>query len=321
MSGSGRLVQANPPRGPTPKSCIRRHSSPLQSCVIDFWAALASVFNAVPIPCRVDRMSNTRGPSGERNSNSRGPDPDLWRVGEADHEIASLRDALDEHLRSLEAPPPPPHSRQYTPPSSGYSYHSAGSQISSRGSSESHRSGVVVFAAITGLFLGAVVSIFMVGFQRAKTPVVTSQNSPQASSSPVASPQPKQASPTPSRETAAPAESRGEAERTEGRSDVGSTADAPPASTANVRWQACLDQDRREAEPPQPGETWWPVVGPSNSLDDARRHCRADAFINRSGNAQISSFRDRDTAMAFAEQLTQDSSHPWRFWVGDPSVR
>jgi hypothetical protein len=166
-----------------------------------------------------------------------------------------------------------------------------------------------------------VVSISMVGFQRAKTPVVSSQNLPQASGSPVATPQPKQVSNAPSRESAAPAASRQDAERTEGPRDAGSNAEAPSEATAAVRWQACLDQDRRDAEPPQPGETWWPVVGPSDSLDDARRHCRADAFVNRSGNAQISSFRDRDTATAFAEQLTQDSSHPWRFWVGDASVR
>lgn len=120
MSGSGRLGQAKPPREPTPNPCIRRNSSSLQSCVVDFWAALALVFNAVPFPCRVDRMNNTRGPSGERNSNSRDPDPDSWRVDEADHEIASLRNALAEHLRSLEDPQPPPSSPKYTPPSSGY---------------------------------------------------------------------------------------------------------------------------------------------------------------------------------------------------------
>lgn len=153
------------------------------------------------------------------------------------------------------------------------------------------------------------------------TPVATSQNPPPASGRPVASPYPKQVSTTPSPESAVPAASRRAAERTEGPSDGGSSAEAPPESTAAVRWQACLDQDRRDVEPPQPGETWWPVVGPSDSLDDARRHCRADAFINRSGNAQISSFRDRETASAFAEQLSQDSSHPWRFWIGDASVR
>ena len=266
-------------------------------------------------------MNNTRGLSGDRNSNSRDPDPAPWRDGEADHEIVSLRNALAEHLRSLEDPQLPPSSPKYIPPSSGYSYHPADSQISTRGSSESNRSGVVVFAAITGLFVGAVVSIAMVGFQRAKTPVVSSQNSPQVLSGPVTSPQPKQVSPTPSRETATPVASRGEADRSDGPANASSNAEAPPETTAVVRWQACLDQDRRDAEPPQPGETWWPVVGPRDSLDDARRHCRDDAFINRSGNAQISSFRDRETATAFAAQLTSDSTHPWRFWVGESSVR
>jgi hypothetical protein len=266
-------------------------------------------------------MSNTSDPSEKGNLNSRGPDPDAWGVGEADNEIASLRNALDEHLRSLEAPQPPPVSSKYKPPSSGYSYHPADSQSSIRGSSDHNRSGVVAFAAITGVVLGAVVSISMVGSQRAMSPIVSPLNTPQVSGSPVASPEPKQLSTTPSRASASPAATRGEAERTEGPRDVASNVEAPPESTATVRWQACLDQDRRDAEPPQPGETWWPVVGPSDSLDDARRHCRADAFINQSGNAQVSSFRDRDTASAFAEQLSQDSSHPWRFWVGDPSVR
>ena len=266
-------------------------------------------------------MSNNRDPSGQRHSNSRGPDPDPCSVGDSENEIANLRHALDEHLRSLEAPQPPLGSHKYSAPISGSSYHSAESKISTRGSSDSNRWGVVAFAALAGIALGAVVSLSIVGSQRAKTPGVTSQNPSQASSNPIASPQPKQVLATPSRETVAPAASRGDAEPTEVPRDVGSNAEAPPQSTATVRWQACLDQDRRDADPPQPGETWWPVVGPRNSLDDARRYCRADAFINRSDNAQISSFRDRDTATAFAEQLSQDSSHPWRFWVGEPSVR
>lgn len=301
---------------------VRSAISPIQPRVIDFWFALASVFYTAPILCRVDQMSSTTDPPGKRNPTGRSPeDPDPWRDGEADNEIASLRNALDEHLRSLEDPQPPPSSHKSTHPSPEYSYHPPESKSSARGSSDSNRSGVVVFAAITGIVIGAVVSISMVGSQRAKTPIVTSQNPPEAESSPITSPQPKQVSPTPPRETTAPAASSGEAEQTDYRSDAGSNAQAPPESTAAVRWQACLDQDRRDADPPQPGETWWPVVGPSNSLDDARRHCRSDSFINQSGNAQISSFRDRQTATAFAEQLSQDSSHPWSFWVGDASVR
>jgi hypothetical protein len=103
--------------------------------------------------------------------------------------------------------------------------------------------------------------------------------------------------------------------------------ESPPPSIqtletrSNALWQACIDENGQTGAPPQPGETWWPVVGPGNSLSDARRHCRPDAFINRNGNAQISSFRDQETASAFAERLSQDSSHPWRFWVGDPSTR
>lgn len=266
-------------------------------------------------------MRNTSDPSGKRNPNRRGPDPDAWRGSEDDNEIASLRNALDEHLRSLETPLPPPISRKYTPPSSGYSYHPPDSQSLTRVSSDVNRSGIVAFAAVTGLVLGAAIPISLVVLERSKTAVGTSQNPPQAPSSPVAPPQSTQVSTAPSRLPTAPEASRREPEGTEGGLGVGSDAGASPESTAAVRWQACLEQDRSEAESPQPGETWWPVVGPSDSLEDARRHCRADAFINLSGNAQISSFRDRDTATAFAERLTQDSSHPWRFWVGDASVR
>lgn len=266
-------------------------------------------------------MSHTSGPSGKHNPNRRGPDPDPSRVGEADHEIASLRHALDEHLRSLDAPQASRAGNQHTPSSTGHSFNPGDRLISTRAINKSKQSGCVAVAAVAGLVLGAAVSISLLSLERGMTPVATSQNPPPASGRPVASPYPKQVSTTPSPESAVPAASRRAAERTEGPSDGGSSAEAPPESTAAVRWQACLDQDRRDVEPPQPGETWWPVVGPSDSLDDARRHCRADAFINRSGNAQISSFRDRETASAFAEQLSQDSSHPWRFWIGDASVR
>jgi hypothetical protein len=266
-------------------------------------------------------MSNTSGPSGERNPTGRGTDPASWRDREADNEIANLRNALDEHLRNLDTSQPPPGSHKSTTSSPAYSYHQADSESTGGASSDGKRSGIVAFAAVTGLVLGAAVTISLASLERSETVVGTVQTPPQAPSSPVETPQPKQVSTAPSRESAAPDASRREPERTEGGPAVGSNAEARPESTAAVRWQACLDQDRRDAEPPQPGETWWPVVGPSESLDDARRHCRADAFINRSGNAQISSFRDRDTATAFAEQLTQDSSHQWRFWVGDASVR
>jgi len=92
-----------------------------------------------------------------------------------------------------------------------------------------------------------------------------------------------------------------------------------PAQTG--QWQACVDYSSTDGPPPQAGETWWPVVGPAEALDASRQHCRGDAFTNASGNAQIASFRDRETATAFAQQLTSDSSHPYSFWVGDPTVR
>lgn len=95
----------------------------------------------------------------------------------------------------------------------------------------------------------------------------------------------------------------------------------PPAPSNTATWQACVDYASDGGAPPQQGETWWPVVGPAEALAASREHCRGDAFSNASGNVQVASFRDRSTAAAFAEQLTRDNSHPYSFWVGDPSVR
>lgn len=87
-------------------------------------------------------------------------------------------------------------------------------------------------------------------------------------------------------------------------------------------WDACRIENARDpGAPPQPGDIWWPVVGPRDVLADARLRCRADAFVNRSGNVQVSSFRDRETATRFAERLSADGSQPYRFWVGEPSQR
>ena len=97
--------------------------------------------------------------------------------------------------------------------------------------------------------------------------------------------------------------------------------DAPPAPAATAQWQACVDVATQDGPPPQAGETWWPVVGPSEALEASRQHCRGDAFINGSGNLQIASFRDRSTAEAFAQQLTNDRSHPYSFRVGEPTQR
>lgn len=97
--------------------------------------------------------------------------------------------------------------------------------------------------------------------------------------------------------------------------------EAAPTPEAAVQWQACVTYSGNEGPAPQAGETWWPVVGQRDALEDARKYCRGDAFINKSGNAQIASFRDRDTANIFAQQLSADSTHPHRFWVGDPTER
>lgn len=89
--------------------------------------------------------------------------------------------------------------------------------------------------------------------------------------------------------------------------------------SASRQWQACVEENSKNVPPPQPGETWWPVVGPIGSLADAKMRCRSDSFVNRSGNVQISSFRDQQTAINFVQRLSSDKNNPWRFWVGDPS--
>jgi hypothetical protein len=87
------------------------------------------------------------------------------------------------------------------------------------------------------------------------------------------------------------------------------------------QWQACKEDESRSAPMPQPGDVWWPVVGPRESLAASRQFCRADAFINKTGNVQIASFRDRATAESFARELSGDPSHSYRFRLGEPSYR
>lgn len=97
---------------------------------------------------------------------------------------------------------------------------------------------------------------------------------------------------------------------------------APAARSEAHLWAACrADNDRAPSPPPQPGDVWWPVVGPPDALAEARLRCRSDAFLNRNGNVQVSSFRDRTIAAGFADQLSRDPDHPYSFWVGEPSRR
>lgn len=97
---------------------------------------------------------------------------------------------------------------------------------------------------------------------------------------------------------------------------------APAARSEAHLWAACrADNGRAPSPPPQPGDVWWPVVGPPDALAEARLRCRSDAFLNRNGNVQVSSFRDRTIAASFADQLSRDPAHPYSFWVGEPSRR
>lgn len=93
----------------------------------------------------------------------------------------------------------------------------------------------------------------------------------------------------------------------------------PVSESSTSRWNGC-EQAVGEGAAPQSGDMWWPVVGPPNSLEDARRYCRSDAFRNSEGNVQIASFRSQSDAYAFAQQLTADSQHPYVFRVGEPTT-
>ena len=96
---------------------------------------------------------------------------------------------------------------------------------------------------------------------------------------------------------------------------------APTPAPQPSIWQACQQDVEVEVASPQAGETWWPVVGPPESLKDAKQHCRSDAFVSsRTGKVQIASFRERSMAVRFAEELSSDNSHPWSFEVGPPRV-
>lgn len=86
-------------------------------------------------------------------------------------------------------------------------------------------------------------------------------------------------------------------------------------------WQACEQDADVKQSSPQPGEKWWPVIGPKEALEDAKVHCRPDAYVSsRTGNLQIASFRDQSQATQFAEQLSSDRNHPWTFKVGEPRI-
>ncbi len=93
---------------------------------------------------------------------------------------------------------------------------------------------------------------------------------------------------------------------------------AAASGSSVLRWNGC-ESVEGSGSAPQPGDTWWPVVGPSGSLEAVRLHCRGDAFQNRDGNVQIASFRDRSAAVAFAEVLSADRQHPYTFYVGEPT--
>jgi hypothetical protein len=158
---------------------------------------------------------------------------------------------------------------------------------------------ITVLSLIAGALLMGLVSLLI--FNRQQTTVTTQLPSGQTES---ASPGPAPAPP----QSEAPA--------------VATPAEpAVQALDPAVTWQGCQQNQPDSDRSPRSGETWWPVVGPAEALQQARQHCRADAFTNSTGNVQVASFPDRQTAEAFADALTRDNSHPYSFWVGDATQR
>ncbi|MEB3275703.1 MAG: hypothetical protein VKM92_01940 [Cyanobacteriota bacterium] len=109
-----------------------------------------------------------------------------------------------------------------------------------------------------------------------------------------------------------------------GRLRLSAPSEAPASSPSQAAhlWSACrAENSHAPGPPPQAGDLWWPVVGPPESLAEARLRCRPDAFLNRMGNVQLSSFRNRETAANFADQLSRELAQRYSFWVGEPSKR
>ena len=237
----------------------------------------------------------------KQSNASMGQDPDSEGLGAGsdrgiDAEIAGLRDESDQHLRNLETVGTAAKDQRPNPTPPIQGQYGLGNNRPASDTGSSNRSAVIVAAAAAGALSSLVVATYL------------------RSSGPAASP--PQISSPPQAPLSAPDKSASSDPPVNPGLEKGFT--TAPAQAG--RWQACAEQFAQAAEPPRPGETWWPIVGPRDSLDDARRYCRADAFVNRSDNAQIASFRDYDTAVRFADQLTRDTSHRWSFRVGEPSV-
>mgnify|MGYP001809863375 CR=1 FL=1 len=85
---------------------------------------------------------------------------------------------------------------------------------------------------------------------------------------------------------------------------------APPGagagSEALASWQASCGSS------PVAGASWWPVLGPPETLSLVRsRHC-GDAFITAEGAVQVASFSSVGEATNFAQKLSALTGYPFR---------
>lgn len=264
----------------------------------------------------MSHFSNPNNP--DVNQPDVGSDPSEPEANENKADISSLRSELDHHLNQLSTISPDSFLKKPSeqPPSFvAKPIHIEPSRSEKKGPGTWFF--IVVASVLGGIIVDAAIS--QNPSQRVSSPVGTGllESDPQEPSAP--KPFPKTVSTS---QPSSPASTETQPSSANGSESTQTSSDTPAEeTTSTVKWQACMEDGNHDAASPQPGEVWWPVVGPGESLDDAQRHCRNDAFINKSGNAQIASFRDQQVAASFAEQLSQDGSHPWRFWVGDPTAR
>lgn len=264
-------------------------------------AALADVLDGfLNLPPQTEPREPWRERSATAASGGRPAAPDL-------QPLSDLKDNLHQQLRELDRlgapsePPsiPAPGPGRHPPQAPGW----PPPQVppgEARGGSDSSRQ-VTLLWFVVGLLLSLLV-VLVAGNRHLW------QSGPAASPSTPKPPPPKQPSPDPLPPQPQP-------------TPPPQPQPSPPAQPITSRWQACEQEAVQDAPPPQPGETWWPVVGPAEALADAQQHCRADAFVSGSSDqVQIASFRDPQVAQQFAAQLSADSSHPWSFAVGAAKV-
>ncbi|WP_216919688.1 hypothetical protein [Synechococcus sp. CCAP 1479/9] len=83
-------------------------------------------------------------------------------------------------------------------------------------------------------------------------------------------------------------------------------AGAGAGAEALETWQASC------GSPPVAGLSWWPVLGPPETLSLVRNRFCGDAFITAEGAVQVASFSSVEEATNFAQELSAISGYAFR---------